>query len=123
MAMLNSDEVNFVLDVLSDAAIYEQLAEECSELAKASLKKARKLRGENPTPLFNNEIDAAITEEFSDVMLCSKILGLYSDDRTMESKLSRWCNRIKKFRGENPTRFFNNEIDTAINDILEEMND
>lgn len=98
MAMLDSCKVNFVLDTLSDAAIYEQLAEECSELAKAALKKARKLRGENPTPLFNNEIDAAITEEFSDVMLCCEILGLYSDERTMESKLSRWCNRIKKHK-------------------------
>lgn len=100
MAMIDiySDEVSFVLDTLSDAAIYEQLAEECSELAKAALKKARKLRGENPTPLFNNEIDAAIIEEFSDVMLCSEILCLYSDERTMESKLSRWCNRIKKHK-------------------------
>ena len=39
-----------IIDEIGVPAMLEQLAEECSELAHASLKLARKIRGENPTP-------------------------------------------------------------------------
>ena len=39
-----------IRELVPEAVLYEQLAEECNELAQACLKKARKLRGENYTP-------------------------------------------------------------------------
>ena len=42
--------MNDIIDTIGLPAMLEQLAEECSELAQASLKYARLLRGENPTP-------------------------------------------------------------------------
>ena len=80
---------------LSNAALYEQLAEEATELAHACLKKARKLRKENPTPMENSEIDKKIQEEFTDVCLCSDMLDLNVSNRVYASKKIRWANRLK----------------------------
>lgn len=44
-----------VICSLGEPALLEQLAEECSELAQAALKLARKERGENPTPKTEEE--------------------------------------------------------------------
>lgn len=82
------------LSKLSEAALYEQLAEECVELAHACQKKARKLRGENPTPLEMPEIDDNISEEFTDVNLVSEILNIHVDVRTYWDKYDRWCRRL-----------------------------
>ena len=45
---------------VSEAGRYEQLAEEAVELAHAAMKKARILRGENPTPMISSVADAYI---------------------------------------------------------------
>lgn len=58
-----------LVDKIGLAASYEQLAEECVELAHACLKEARKLRGENPTPAEKPAIDAKVEEEATDVLL------------------------------------------------------
>lgn len=84
----------FIKDELSDAALYEQLAEECVELAHACQKKARYLRDENPTPLSPNEIDGMIEEEFTDVMLVCNILGLSIDFDAYYKKIDRWADRL-----------------------------
>lgn len=42
-------------DLVGEPAVYESLAEECSELAKAAQKMARVLRNENPTPVTEEE--------------------------------------------------------------------
>lgn len=83
---------------LTEAAMLEQMAEECSELTQALLKKARKLRNENYTPKALDEICENIEEEFSDVMLCSRVLYLTSDFSIEQKKLDRW---IKRLRGNN----------------------
>ena len=44
-----------IMEEIGEAAVLEQLAEECTELAKASLKLARILREENPTPVTRDE--------------------------------------------------------------------
>ena len=51
-----------VKECIGEAALYEQMAEECTELAQALLKKARKLRGDNPTPRTMKEINDSIEE-------------------------------------------------------------
>lgn len=40
-----------IIEEIGEAAMLEQLAEECTELAKAALKMARIIRKENPTPV------------------------------------------------------------------------
>ncbi len=74
-------------------AMLEQTAEECNELAKALLKKARKLRGENPTPLTMTEIDNDITEEYTDVIQCTRELKLSVDWDQMRAKEERFIQR------------------------------
>lgn len=83
-----------IKEELSEAAIYEQLAEECTELAHACLKKARKLRGENPTPLQEYDIDCKIIEEYTDVQLVSKLLGIDIDHGLYCKKFDRWYERL-----------------------------
>ena len=57
-------------------AMLEQAAEEASELAKAALKYARVLFGENPTPVTKDKAFNDLTEEYSDFILCAGELGL-----------------------------------------------
>ncbi len=83
-----------VTDTLSDAALYEQLAEECVELAHACQKKARKLRGENPTPMEMPDIDANVVEEYTDVQLVAKLLNVHIDISVYWDKYDRWCKRL-----------------------------
>lgn len=63
-----------IKDYLSKEAMLEQTAEECSELAQACLKLARKLRGENPTPKTEQECLTNLTEEIADVIICVDFL-------------------------------------------------
>lgn len=94
--------MNDIIDTIGLPAMLEQLAEECSELAQASLKYARFLRGENPTPKTEAECLEALTEEIADVELCNSLLmgGDYVDfDAVMEVievKDKRWHKRIQE---------------------------
>lgn len=73
--------------------MYEQLAEEASELCKAALKMARILRGENPTPVTDNEARINLIEEFTDVMLCAAELDLEADWGIASRKWQRFERR------------------------------
>ena len=95
-----------ILDIIGLPALLEQLAEECAELAQASLKYARLLRGENPTPKTEQECLESLTEEMADVELCNSLLmgGDYVDfDAVMELievKDKRWHERLREARHE-----------------------
>lgn len=80
---------------INKAALIELLAEEASELTHAALKYARVLRGENPTPVTEEQAYANIIEEFTDVILCSKQLSIEADDDIMARKIKRWNDRLK----------------------------
>ena len=82
-----------VRETIPEAALYEQLAEECSELAQASLKMARKLRNENYTPVPIDEISENLIEEFSDVVLCAATLQIQPSDDVIKFKMDRWYSR------------------------------
>lgn len=84
-----------IIDEIGKAAALEQLAEECTELAQAALKYSRKLRGNNPTPKTIEELEADLTEEFTDVTVCAMCLKLCADYEVMFSKMKRWQERIK----------------------------
>jgi NTP pyrophosphatase (non-canonical NTP hydrolase) len=93
--LVTSEDVRIIKSKIPEPAKYEQMAEECVELAQALLKKARKLRGENFTPKSMNEIDDDINEEFNDVMLCAIVLDLSPSNDILTRKLSRWVERNK----------------------------
>lgn len=80
----------------------ELLAEEAVELAHAALKKARILRGENPTPMTLADVDSNLEEEYSDVLLVSRIVFDLENQKMMQrisenqaKKLLRWIDRIE----------------------------
>ena len=55
-----------VIEAIGLPAVLEQCAEELAELTQASLKMARKLRGENPTPVTHAQAAAHLHEELGD---------------------------------------------------------
>lgn len=89
-------------DHIGVAALLEQTAEECTELAHACLKLARKVRDENPTPASEDDILANVTEESADVTLCIEtlvetgILSYEGIDSVIMKKKVRWEDRINK---------------------------
>lgn len=83
-----------MVDLIGYPATYELLAEECTELAQASLKKARLIRGQNPTPVTHEAVDRALIEEWTDVVAVIMELGLLADYELMERKHKRLIERI-----------------------------
>ncbi len=90
------NKITFIKHNLTEECILEQTAEECSELSKALLKKSRKLRGENYTPLSMEDIQDNLCEEFNDLLLCAMVLGLEIDENRLKYKLDRWVSRNTK---------------------------
>lgn len=78
---------------IGDPAAFEMLAEECTELAHASLKIARILRGENPTPVTFDQGMKNMIEEVSDVILCLRDLDIEADMEIMNEKINRFYRR------------------------------
>ena len=95
-----------IMEKIGLPAMLEQLAEECYELAQASLKYARLLRGDNPTPKTEQECLEALTEEMADVELCNSLLMTADHvdfDAVMEMievKDKRWHKRIQEAQNE-----------------------
>jgi hypothetical protein len=90
--------MGYIEKQIGRAALLEQIAEEASELAKAALKEARVIRGENPTPVTLDEAHNYVIEEYTDVIQCSRELDLKIDDEQIHKKDIRWHERINKSR-------------------------
>lgn len=90
------EKLNGVRVSVSAPALYEALAEECSELAQVALKRARILRKENPTPADEIETFKNFKEETCDVILMLNVLGASYDDELMVAKLDRWLKRLEE---------------------------
>lgn len=94
-----------VIRSLGEPALLEQLAEECAELAHATLKLARLERGENPTPKTEEECVENLLEELGDVNLCMSVVeanrGIHIRCLSVDKK-ARWSQRIREARGETP---------------------
>ena len=95
--------VNDIAERISMAVALEQTAEECIELAKASLKASRALRGENPTPVTFDDAMEAVEEELADVLVTTDVLRakMYSKidedaylNPVKKEKTVRWLNRL-----------------------------
>ena len=85
--------MGYMRDKIGDAAMYEQMAEEASELCKAALKMARILRGENPTPVTEVQALGDLREEYTDVLLCADEFGLMWDEDIAKAKQERFKQR------------------------------
>lgn len=92
-----------IVEHIGVPALLEQLAEECCELAQASLKMARKLRDENPTPKSIEDIRDNLVEEIADVELCINRITYetdIADVRTLieieSAKMERWKKRLEQ---------------------------
>lgn len=82
-----------MLEKIGKAAMLEQAAEECTELAKALLKRARIERKENPTPVTEEAADKDIREEATDVIQCLRELGVQLDEGQIRMKEQRFQDR------------------------------
>lgn len=74
--------------------VSRQLAEECCELAQACIKFQRTLDIPSDTPLTRQEATLMLIEEFTDVLVCARVLGLMEDADMFDAKLERWKNRL-----------------------------
>lgn len=92
--------MGYMKDHIGEPAMYEQMAEECTELAKAALKMARIIRNENPTPVTESEAYKNIIEEYTDVQTCARELGIESDPEIERRKEVRFYERYKRMKGE-----------------------
>lgn len=94
-----------IIDKIGIPALLEQTAEECTELAQASLKLARKMRGNNPTPKDIPELIENLEEEVADVSICVALLtddGIIDIGNTSDicdAKEKRWKKRIEEELG------------------------
>lgn len=85
----------YIKKVLDQRTLWEQLAEESTELAKAALKVIRAMGySNNSTPISAQEAMDNVKEELQDVMCVCEMLGL-DDIESNDEKLERWVKRIE----------------------------
>lgn len=91
---------------LGAAAALELLAEECAELGHAALKRARILRGENPTPESAEEAEEKLREELADVTALAEEcmdfieMSYLEVDTRIEKKAARFVERMQRHEQE-----------------------
>lgn len=91
-----NEQINYISGHMSSPALFEQLAEECVELAKVSLKIARVLRNENPTPASIVNICGDFVEELTDVNLVCDTLHVFPNIDIYKKKTNRWYKRLHR---------------------------
>lgn len=88
---------SYILDVLNERTMLEQLAEEASELAQAALKFIRaKQLNNNYTPLTAGDAYLNLKEETRDVLTVASMLGLAEYNDCRNPKIRRWAARLGK---------------------------
>lgn len=88
---------SYILSVLDERTLLEQLAEEASELAQAALKFIRaKQLNNNYTPLTAGDAYLNLREEMRDVLTVASMLGLAEYNDCKNPKIRRWAERLGK---------------------------
>lgn len=85
--------IDAIRSLLSPAALYEQLTEECAELGKEALKAARIIRKENPTPDEYIDVMRRFLGEVNDIKNVLDVLSISADGDV--AKLFRWVMRLE----------------------------
>lgn len=94
-----TEDQAFIKAHVDTRELLEQLAEESSELAQASLKAIRAMGlSNNPSPIMIEDAIVKLKEETEDVLLCITLLSEYTGIDTEEpiGKEQRWVSRLKK---------------------------
>jgi rubrerythrin len=100
-----------ITEYIGHAAVLEQCAEECTELAMACLKLARIIRKENPTSVTVETALSNLEEEIADVKVCLQEMDselLYNSanvNNIIAKKRCRWedrieCDKAQRFLGK-----------------------
>lgn len=76
--------------------LYRDLAEACLKLAKASMKMARCIRQENPTPVTEEEALRNVKQCYQEVRDIAQVLGLLVDKTQMFRKYRRFESQRKE---------------------------
>lgn len=82
-----------MLKRIGKPAMLEAMGEESAELVQAALKYARVLRGENPTPVTEEEALKNLIEEYTYVVTCARELSLNVDESIIDKKQKRFLER------------------------------
>lgn len=96
-----------IKDILSSRDLYEQLAEESAELAKAALKVIRASGAtKNVTPVSMDDAWDSLVEEVRDVLIVLEALGfniyVEADWARASGKWERWYRRISDGEEHHP---------------------
>lgn len=99
--MTHRETINEIRKMISEEDMLCQLAEECTELAKAALKLRRAITKTNPTPVTYNQAFEDLMEEAADVLLCLRVLpeadeNVYLIDIGTMEKAERWLSRLQE---------------------------
>lgn len=109
---LNETKETVIRRYLSKPAVFEQMAEEASELAQAALKYARILRNENPTPKTETDAINDIIEEWTDLHVVGEIMELTIDSLCFDFKMKRWYERLQNMTDYKPGMYIEGNPDT-----------
>lgn len=91
------ESIRFIRNTALEKDIYNQLAEEASELAQAALKMVRVDNPTNPTDKTLEQAKANLIEEYTDLVgIAELILGLKPHSILIGYKMMRWANRLKE---------------------------
>lgn len=83
----------YVLSVLSERELLEQLTEEAAEMQQAAMKLIRADgMSNNPTPVTAGQARTNLQEEFSDILMVAELLELI--DCQNDKKWQRWAERL-----------------------------
>lgn len=82
-----------MIEKIGTPAMLEQMAEEAAELSQALLKLSRIKRGENPTPVTEEEAWKHLVEEYTDVVQCAAELQIPVDWQQISEKSERFRKR------------------------------
>lgn len=83
----------YILSVLTERELLEQLAEEAAELSQAAIKLIRAAGlSNNTTPVTAGQARTNLQEEFSDILTVAELLELI--DCRNDKKLQRWAERL-----------------------------
>lgn len=93
------NDLEYIRSRLTQANLWGQLAEECTELAQAALKMQRMEQGANMPRKDRIECMQAVIEEHADVALCFEMLNWQDKEPRQdirEIKIARWAEHLKK---------------------------
>lgn len=83
----------YILSVLSERELLEQLTEEAAEMQQAAMKLIRaEGLSNNTTPVTAGQARTNLQEEFSDILMVAELLELI--DCQNDKKLQRWAERL-----------------------------